>query len=108
MPTISPPIIVSASPGHQSLDRACTYQPQHKFRLVNGRQKIALVKAARFVVDERDSAADHGHDENRHGGRARQQILRILDVWVDFNGIELHLRTEARLHSGMFTASTIC
>ena len=60
-------------------------QSENEFRFADGRDQIAFVEAAGFVVNENDAAADHGHDENGDGDRAGEQIFDVLDVGIDFH-----------------------
>jgi hypothetical protein len=58
--------------GHQSLDRSGKNEAQNQLAFGDRRHQIAFMQAARFVVNERDAPADHGHDEDGHGNRARE------------------------------------
>ena len=70
------------------LDRARDVEAGDQLELGDGGDQVALVQAARLVVDEDDAAADHHHHEDRHHHRARQQVLHVGHVGVDLDHVE--------------------
>ncbi len=55
------------------------------------------MQPARFVVNEGDAPANHGHNEDGHGDRARKQILDVLDIGIEFDNLQVDERIETRL-----------
>ena len=71
MPAMSDPMVISTRAGNHGLDRPRQVEARNQLELRDGRDEIALVQAARLVVDEDDAAADHDHHEDRHHDRSR-------------------------------------
>ena len=56
-----------ADAGQHRLDGSSDIESHHKFEFADGRNQVALVHAARLVVDVEHAAADHHRDV--HGER---------------------------------------
>ena len=76
------------TPEKHRLDGPRQIQPQHQLQLGNRSDQIALMHAARLVVDIEHAAADHHRHIHgqRHG--AREQILHVLDIRVKLDDLE--------------------
>ena len=60
-------------------------ETQDQFEFPDGRDEIALVQAARLVINENDAAADHGRNENGQHDGARQQKLDVRHVGINLD-----------------------
>ena len=80
--------IMSDDAGEHRLDRPRDVEAGDQLELGDRRHQIALVQAARLVVDEDDAAADHHHHEDRHHDRAGQQVLDVRHVGIDLDDVE--------------------
>src|SRR2546425_2472625 len=83
--------------GHQPLDGTSEVQSEDQLGFVDRRYQVALVQAARLVVNKHDPAADHGHHEDGNRDRAREQILDVLDVGIDLDDLQIYGAGQARL-----------
>ena len=83
---------MSEIPARTCLDGAGDVQAEDQLELGDGRDQVALVHAARLVVDVEHAAADHHRDVHGQRHRHRQKILQIIHV-----GIELHHLERDRL-----------
>ncbi len=81
---------------HHGLDRPGQVEAGDQLEARDRRHEVALVQAARLVVDEDDAAADHHHHEDRHDDRARQQILDVRHVRIDLDDVEVGVGRDAR------------
>ena len=56
------------------------------------------MQAARLVINESNSTADHSHHKDGKRNRTRQQIFDVIDIRIDFYRIQLYLVRQARRH----------
>ena len=93
--------------GEHRLDGAGDVQAENQLQLGDGRDQIALVHAARLVVDVEHAAADHHRDIHGQGDRAGQQKLHVLDVGIELDDLQRDRLGKARLdHRSWLSAST--
>ncbi len=74
--------------GQRGLDCAGDVQPEDQLKFRNRRDQVALVHAARLVVDVEHAAADHHRDVHGQRDRHRQKILQIIHVRVKLDDFE--------------------
>ena len=98
MPATSEPMIVRTIPEPTALMAPDRLKPAMQLELGDRRHEIALVQAARLVVDVDDAAADHHHHEDGHDDGTGQQVLDVRDVGIDLDHVERDLaRQPARV-----------
>ncbi len=85
--------------GDQRLDRAGDVQPHDELELRHGCDEVTFVQPAGLVVDVHDPAAHHRGEENREHDRARQQVLDVRYVRIDFDDRQAHVGGRARRHA---------
>src|SRR5580658_6317845 len=77
-----------ADSGEHGLDGSGDVEAHDQFELGDGSDKIALVNAARLVVDVQHSAADHHGDVHRKGAGSSEQELHVGDVGVKLDELD--------------------
>ena len=90
----------------RGLDGAGDIQPEDQLEFRDRRDQVALVHAARLVVDVQHAAADHDRDIHGQRDRHGQKILQVIHVRVKLDDLEgdgfrqpvLNLRRVHRIH----------
>ena len=111
-PAMSDPMTVMRDSAQHRLDGAGDIQPEDQLEFRDRRDQVALVHAARLVVDVEHAAADHHRDIHRQRHRHRQKILQIIHVRIKLDDFErdglcqpvLNLRRVHRVHQRLHLA----
>ena len=103
--------------GEHGLDGSGEVEAHDELKPRDGRDEIALVHAARLVVDVEHAAADHDGDIHGERDGAGEQKLHVLDVGIELDDLQHDLlhdfglnggsveRIDERLHLGLDAAA---
>src|SRR5665213_2303405 len=80
-----------ADAGEHGLYGTGNVETHHEFELGDGRHQVALMHAARFVIDVEHAAADHDGDVHGQRDRPGQQVFHVFDKGVKLDDFKCGL-----------------